>query len=143
MVDFLPLCFKNWVKEGKEKQQNIEIIDFFGTPYVWHIRKDLKTQIFNILRTNSEFLILKFSGTTFVFVKWSNFVALLNTFISKTFTKFITDFIWDLTNFIIEMLQLWYLFTWAILKVGIKSRVVLESAWTAILRIGWLFTSTF
>ena len=87
MVDFLSLGFENWVKKGKEKEQNIKIIDFFGTPYVRHVRRDLQTQILTILKTNSEFLILKFSGTTFVFVKWSNFVALLNTFISKTFTK--------------------------------------------------------
>ena len=87
MVDFLPLPFKNWVKKGKEKQQNIKIIDFFGTPYVRHVRRDLKTQILTIVKMNSEFLILKFSGTTFVFLKLSNFVTLLNTFLCKKITK--------------------------------------------------------
>ena len=61
----------------------------------------------------------------------------------KHLQKIINDFIWDLTNFKIEMLQLWYHFTWAIQKVGIKVRSVLESAWTELLRIGWLFISRF
>ena len=64
-IDFLPLRSKNWVKKGKEKQKNIKIIGFFGTPYVRHLHRDLKTQILTILKINSEFMILMFSGKLF------------------------------------------------------------------------------
>ena len=72
--------FQNWLsfylyvlKTGWKKVKNnskiSKLLIFFGIPYVRHISKDLKTQILTILKINSEFLILKFSGITFVFEK--------------------------------------------------------------------------
>ena len=68
LIDFSPLHFKTWEKKWKEKQLNLKIFNVFGTPYVRHLGRDLKNQILTILKTNSEYLILKFSGSTFVLV---------------------------------------------------------------------------
>ena len=38
----------------KEKQENSKICDFFGTPYVQHLGRDLKNQISTILKTNCQ-----------------------------------------------------------------------------------------
>jgi hypothetical protein len=57
--------------------------------------------------------------------------------------KFINDFIWDLTNFIMKMLPIWQTLMGAYEKVGIKAMFLLALAWTKFIKIYWLLTYTF
>jgi hypothetical protein len=59
-VNFWLFLFETLEIKRKEKQQNIKIISFFRTPYVRHLGRDFKNPILTILKTNSEFLMLKF-----------------------------------------------------------------------------------
>ena len=76
------------MEEKKERKTGkFQILHFFGTPYVQHLGRDLKNHILTILKTHSEFLILKFSGSTFVLVKKLVMIALQNRLVFKKLTK--------------------------------------------------------
>ena len=55
-------------EKGKKNSKISNVFLFLRTPYVRHLGRDLKNQILTFLKINSEFLILKFSGSTFVLV---------------------------------------------------------------------------
>ena len=142
MTFYLYLLKTGW-KKGKKNSKISKLLIFLGHPMFGTSAGTSKLRYWPLWKWIQNSWYSNFLEQLLFF--WNNLILwpYRTLFFPKKLQKIINDIIWDLTNFKIEMLQLWYRFTWAILKVWIKIRGVLEPAWTELLRTGWLFTSTF